>query len=1616
LILTANAFLHRRKLKMKISKTRFFISLGLGVLLVLGTSYLFLALAQMDKSEAEVPSTAAIATQVADPIANSPLPPPGEPEHFPPKTKQAAMSRGAYPMSITAAAKPEKDENYSPPQYSYDGVLVLEGGETCDDAVVISVPHNSTGNTCDNVDDYEESDVFDCPYTSTSPDVVYSYSPSVDEVIDIDLYGSSYDTKVFVYEDICESAYLYQCNDDYYSDYTSAILGLPIYTGHTYFIVVDGYGGNCGDYLLDVDYYQECDVVCPEGGTYEDEPVCEDDWEDIWNGGCNSDPIVFDDIYCGDTICGTSGVYDYYGSTYRDMDWFRLELDAPGTITWTGVGEFPVALWIQDAGSEDCSDNSTIVFDNGLTCDTVSISTTVQAGVYWLLIAPKDWGDYPCGVEYVAWLDCELATTGACCLDYDPYTCTIETPEDCEAMPDHTFKGLGTDCDPNPCLPAPDNDECENAVALSLPVCPTTLVVDGTTIGATIDCPGELDWPAVWYTFELTYDCNSVFIDFCEMDIALYSVGAVIFDECPPDCPNYILYTEGGFITCPNELSNAQMWYKNLPPGQYWLPLHVEDFEGNMYMDFSFGICVEECFPEPGDNCASPVTVTVPADLPYTNTNYTCARVNDYENTCLGSYDGGEDIIYEVTVTDAVDVNITMDPKGTTWTGLAIDDECPPADPCMASNTGSSGIRSIPALHLDPGTYYIMVDTWPSPDCIPDFDLTIEELGEAPENDTCGGAPVVSTFPTTVYGTTVGATIDCPGVLDWDAVWYRFDLPYATNNILVDFCPTDGYIATVGVVLYDECPPDCPNYILRTGYEWVSCPSGYSNPHIWWNNLPGPASYWFPVYVVPGKKGQMDFGFEVSVEEAMPCSVFCPPGGYDEGEGYCYDDYDDTYNSGCNGSPFVFQQLACGDTICGSCGVFDYFGSTYRDMDWFEVDVSEGDLTLTCVAEFPLALWLFDPVSFDCEDLVNLDFINTTETCDTLSVSAYVTPGTYWLIIAPMDWGSYPCGDQSEYVAWLDCTPFGPQMAVSPASMYPVLNPSGDCSTAEENLVISSVGGEDLTYSIVENPAVDWMELSSYGGTIPPDDAHTLTVSFDAGGMAPGDYYCDLEITHNDPGQPSPYVVAVHLEVELAPEIDLQPRLWVPVVPDCETVYPLRIGNSGEGTLDFHISVSQNPPTPAAAKSDLRQALEALEQARQSDPSLTPRAAVRTIGAKKSAIEYHSTGASEGLLFTAGAGKQAEILVVDDDGGLPNGSYSDIEYAYLDALDANGLVYDYYLVDWAEPLSNGPDLATMQNYSCIIWFTGETWGYYGDDTVTDTDENNLAAFLDGGGNLFLSAQDYLYESYPSAGSFSSGDFPYDYLGVSYADQDAWQDDYTVYGGVGSVANDMQFDADRCYATNPDVPLWTDVLTGQGSFMNVFLIYETDPSAVQYDGGNFKTVFTTTEFCGLLEGTPSYRADLMASIMDWFGCGGGGGCPFTVDPEEGEVPAESFFDVFLTFDGTRFTECVDETLTCYLSVTSNDCDEPLLTVDVMAMSARGDVTGDCKLDIADVVFLLNYVFFGSPAPDPMCIGDLDRDTDVDSDDALYLISYLFEYGAPPEIPAAPTQDQTPFQLK
>lgn len=64
---------------------------------------------------------------------------------------------------------------------------------------------------------------------------------------------------------------------------------------------------------------------------------------------------------------------------------------------------------------------------------------------------------------------------------------------------------------------------------------------------------------------------------------------------------------------------------------------------------------------------------------------------------------------------------------------------------------------------------------------------------------------------------------------------------------------------------------------------------------------------------------------------------------------------------------------------------------------------------------------------------------------------------------------------------------------------------------------------------------------------------------------------------------------------------------------------------------------------------------------------------------------------------------------------------------------------------------------------------------------------------------------------------------------------------------------------------------------------------------------------------------------------------------------------------------------------------------------------GDANGDQLLDLADVVFLINYLYKSGTAPSPLQAGDASCDGKIDLADVVYVINYLFKEGPHPCYP-------------
>ncbi len=272
-----------------------------------------------------------------------------------------------------------------------------EGGEDMETAIFINaLPFSDTGNTSDNINDYDAV----CPYSgSLSPDVVYSFAPTTDMAISVDLCGSLYDTKTYVMDG---NLNIIACNDDFYNDencgqYTSYIEGVYLTSDTKYYIVIDGYGGDHGDYILNIHSYEPplpCVITCD--GLSENEPALGPDYEDAYNSGCGGSAfgMPFQELDGGShgelVFCGISGWYDFQGSESRDTDWFTCIIGETGSIEWTLDAEQETYGFL--LGPNNCNDVVVIESMACGPCDPYTLTIQGEPGeVIWLWVGPTEY-------------------------------------------------------------------------------------------------------------------------------------------------------------------------------------------------------------------------------------------------------------------------------------------------------------------------------------------------------------------------------------------------------------------------------------------------------------------------------------------------------------------------------------------------------------------------------------------------------------------------------------------------------------------------------------------------------------------------------------------------------------------------------------------------------------------------------------------------------------------------------------------------------------------------------------------------------------------------------------------------------------------------------------------------------------------------------------------------------------------------------------------------------------------------------------------------------------------------------------------------------------------------
>lgn len=70
------------------------------------------------------------------------------------------------------------------------------------------------------------------------------------------------------------------------------------------------------------------------------------------------------------------------------------------------------------------------------------------------------------------------------------------------------------------------------------------------------------------------------------------------------------------------------------------------------------------------------------------------------------------------------------------------------------------------------------------------------------------------------------------------------------------------------------------------------------------------------------------------------------------------------------------------------------------------------------------------------------------------------------------------------------------------------------------------------------------------------------------------------------------------------------------------------------------------------------------------------------------------------------------------------------------------------------------------------------------------------------------------------------------------------------------------------------------------------------------------------------------------------------------------------------------------------------------VQYLCVAKPGDANADGSINLADIIFLENYIFRGGPAPNPICRGDANGNGLINLADEVYLVNYVFKGGPPP----------------
>lgn len=349
-----------------------------------------------------------------------------------------------------------------------------------------------------------------------------------------------------------------------------------------------------------------------------------------------------------------------------------------------------------------------------------------------------------------------------------------------DALSDTTFKV----CVATPGA-APANDECSTAVTLAVNAgVECTSVTAGTLLYATdsgIDTDMGVADDDVWYSFTATETAHKISLLNVEGDND-YLVMEFFAEGC-----------DGEFLESEDE---DAIYLGGLTPETVYY-VRVFTYTGELSENITFDICVSSLPPAPvNDECDGAIALTM-------NPDYLCGSVTS--SGLLGSTDSGfeseeigganDDVWFSFTATTTSHKISLRDVEASNWMGQDIAIEIMDGDCNGFSLLEGTTSRDLVLQDLIPEmVYYVRIFSTSENIVDTTFDICIGTTPDAPANDECDAATVLTVNPTmecisTTSGTLQSATdsgIEADmGTAD-DDVWYSFVATSPTHLISLE--------------------------------------------------------------------------------------------------------------------------------------------------------------------------------------------------------------------------------------------------------------------------------------------------------------------------------------------------------------------------------------------------------------------------------------------------------------------------------------------------------------------------------------------------------------------------------------------------------------------------------------------------------------------------------------------------------------------------------------------------------------------------------------------------------------------------------------------------------------